>query len=55
MVVPIPFSRALYLYGAPLIVPRDGDIEEWRMRLEDEMNELAARADRLVEGDKVEG
>ena len=55
MVMPMPFTRALFLYGAPLIVPRDGDIEEWRRRLEEEMNELADRAEKLVEGEKDEG
>ena len=30
MVVPLPFTRALFLYGEPIVVPRDGDIEEWR-------------------------
>ena len=48
MVVPMPFTRALYLYGAPVIVPRDGDTEEWRLRLETTMNELAEKAERLV-------
>ena len=48
MVVPLPFSRALYLYGAPMLVPRDGDTEEWRQRLEVTMNELADDAERLV-------
>jgi lysophospholipid acyltransferase (LPLAT)-like uncharacterized protein len=40
MVVPIPFTRALFLYGAPIAVPRDGDVEEWRARVEDALNEL---------------
>jgi lysophospholipid acyltransferase (LPLAT)-like uncharacterized protein len=48
MVVPLPFSRALYLYGAPMLVPRDGDTEEWRLRLQTTMNELADDAERLV-------
>lgn len=48
MVVPMPFTRVLYLYGAPFIVPRDGDTEEWRLRLETTMNELADEAERLV-------
>ena len=55
MVVPFPFSRALFLYGQPLFVPRDGNIEEWRRRLEEEMNELADRAEKLVQGEKDEG
>ena len=45
MVVPIPFSRALFLYGEPILVPRDGDIEEWRAHVERSMNDLASRAE----------
>jgi len=48
MVLPLPFTRALYLYGAPLFVPRDGDTEEWRLRLEEAMNKLADDAERLI-------
>jgi lysophospholipid acyltransferase (LPLAT)-like uncharacterized protein len=45
MVVPLPFSRAVFLYGEPIHVPRDGDVEEWRGRVETEMNRLADRAE----------
>jgi lysophospholipid acyltransferase (LPLAT)-like uncharacterized protein len=48
MVVPKPFSRALFLYGSPVIVPRGGDVEEARERLERVMNDLADEAERLV-------
>ncbi|HEV7574176.1 MAG TPA: hypothetical protein VGQ21_21980 [Thermoanaerobaculia bacterium] len=48
MVFPMPFTRVLYLYGAPMHVPRDGDTEEWRTRLQNTMNELADDAERLV-------
>lgn len=48
MVVPMPFSRVVFLYGAPMLVPRDGDTEEWRLRLQNMMNELADDAERLV-------
>jgi len=48
MVVPLPFTRVLYLYGAPMFIPRDGDTEEWRRRLEEVMTELADEAERLV-------
>lgn len=44
MRIPIPFTRAVYLYGEPIFVPRDGDVEEWRVKVEQAMNELAARA-----------
>ena len=50
MVVPYPFSKALFLYGEPLHVPRDGDVEEWRRRVEDALNALAEEAERLVDG-----
>ncbi|HEX2062656.1 MAG TPA: lysophospholipid acyltransferase family protein [Thermoanaerobaculia bacterium] len=50
MVVPYPFSKVLFLYGAPMHVPRDGDVEEWREKVERVMNELADEAEKLVEG-----
>jgi lysophospholipid acyltransferase (LPLAT)-like uncharacterized protein len=46
MVVPYPFTRAIFLYGDPIVVPRDGDVEEWRGRVERAMNELADSAER---------
>ena len=49
MVVPYPFSKALFLYGEPMLVPRDGDVEEWRLRVERVMNDLADEAERLLE------
>ena len=48
MVVPYPFSKALFLYGEPMHVPRDGDVEEWRVKVEETMNALAEEAERLV-------
>jgi hypothetical protein len=48
MVVPYPFSKALFLYGEPMHVPRDGDVEEWRVTVEKTMNALAEEAERLV-------
>lgn len=46
MVIPLPFSRAAFLYGAPISVPRDGNVEEWRGRVERAMNDLAEEAER---------
>ncbi|HEV8434240.1 MAG TPA: hypothetical protein VGR95_12570 [Thermoanaerobaculia bacterium] len=46
MVIPRPFTRALFLYGEPIVVPRDGDMEEWRTRVEERMNALADEAER---------
>jgi lysophospholipid acyltransferase (LPLAT)-like uncharacterized protein len=43
--VPLPFSKAIYLYGDPFEVPRRGDVEEWRGRVEGVLNELAATAE----------
>jgi lysophospholipid acyltransferase (LPLAT)-like uncharacterized protein len=55
MVVPFPFSRAIYLYGEPIPVPRDGNVEEWRRRVEDAMNDLAASAEEHFEDHWKEG
>ena len=55
MVVPYPFSKVLFLYGEPVRVPRDGDVEEWRQRVERQMNDLADEAEKLVEERKDEG
>ena len=41
MVVPRPFTRAIFLYGQPIAVPRRADVEEWRGRVEGVLNELA--------------
>jgi lysophospholipid acyltransferase (LPLAT)-like uncharacterized protein len=49
MIVPLPLSRAIYLYGEPLAVPRDGDVEEWRLRIEQVLNDLAERAEQNFE------
>jgi len=46
--IPMPFSKLTYVYGAPITVPRDGDVEEWRKRLEDAMNALADEATQLA-------
>ena len=48
MIIPKPFSKGVCLYGRPMVVPRDGDPEEWRLRLETTLNELSAEAERLV-------
>lgn len=45
MIVPRPFSRAVFVYGEPIAVPRDGDVEEWRLKIEREMNDLADSAE----------
>jgi lysophospholipid acyltransferase (LPLAT)-like uncharacterized protein len=45
-IVPIPLSKAIFLYGPPILVPRDGDVEEWRLLIERAMNDLAEEAER---------
>ena len=45
MIVPLPFTRAIYLYGEPIVVPRDGDVEHWRHKVETIMNALANEAE----------
>jgi lysophospholipid acyltransferase (LPLAT)-like uncharacterized protein len=49
--VPYPFSKGLYLYGAPMRVARKADEEEqerFRASLEDELDRLTDRADEQV-------
>jgi lysophospholipid acyltransferase (LPLAT)-like uncharacterized protein len=48
MIIPRPFSRSVIVYGAPMTVPRHGDIEEWRLNVETTLNDLSAEAERLV-------
>ena len=45
MVIPLPLSRVVYLYGEPMSVPRDAEVEEWATKLEETMNQLAAEAE----------
>ena len=49
MVVPHPFTRAIFLYGEPIVVPRDGNAEEWRVTIEQRMNVLADQAEEQFE------
>ena len=48
MIVPYPFTKAVYLYGEPIFVPRDGDVEEYRERVERALNDLTDQAERMV-------
>jgi lysophospholipid acyltransferase (LPLAT)-like uncharacterized protein len=52
MIIPMPFTRGVFVYGEPLLVPRDGDIEEWRQTVEKRMNELADEAERRAMSDQ---
>jgi len=52
MMVPLPFSRAVYVIGEPFEVPpdlSDTEFERYRLRLEQELNKVTAEADRLME------
>jgi lysophospholipid acyltransferase (LPLAT)-like uncharacterized protein len=46
MVIPMPFSRAIFLYGDPISVSRDDDVEESRLRVERSLDALAEQAER---------
>ena len=48
MIVPRPLSKAVFVYGQPIVVPRDGDVEEWRLKIEREMNAVADEAEAEV-------
>ena len=45
MVIPWPFTKALFVYGEAITVPRYGDVEEWRVRVQNALNELSDRAE----------
>ncbi|MDP6588339.1 MAG: lysophospholipid acyltransferase family protein [Alphaproteobacteria bacterium] len=50
-VIALPFSRGLYLWGAPIHVARDADddaLEKARMDLENSLNRLTEAADRRM-------
>lgn len=49
--VPMPFSRGVFIWGEPIHVPRDADaaaLERYRIRIEDELNRITAEADRAT-------
>ncbi len=52
-VVPLPFTRGVIAWGEPIEVPRDGDEEEARRRIEAAMNALADAADAAVGAEPV--
>ena len=49
MIVPAPFTRALFLYGEPISIGRDEDVEQARRRVEEALNQLDDRAERDFE------
>ncbi|HXG58230.1 MAG TPA: hypothetical protein VNL91_04335 [Thermoanaerobaculia bacterium] len=46
MVVPLPFSKAIFVYGEPVRIARDEDVEQARIRVERALNALADEAER---------
>ena len=47
--IPHPFTRALFVYGEPIFVPRrltDDEAEAMRKTIEDRLNELADGTER---------
>ena len=49
MVVPFPFTQAVFLYGDPIAIARDEDVETARLRVEKAMNEVAEKAERYFD------
>ena len=49
MVIPLPFSRAAFLYGDPISISRDEDVEGARLRVENAMNRLADDAEQYFD------
>jgi len=45
MVVPYPFTKAVFVYGDPLWIARDDDIEQARQQVERALNALSVRAE----------
>jgi lysophospholipid acyltransferase (LPLAT)-like uncharacterized protein len=48
MIVPLPFSKALFLYGPPMSFARDANLEDESLRLAQTLHELEIEAERLV-------
>ena len=56
-IVALPFSRGVYVWGAPIEVPKDGDDtsrEAARLLVEDRLNAVTFEADRLVGQSAIE-
>jgi len=45
MVIPMPFSRVAFLYGEPISISRDEDVEAARRKVENALNKIADDAD----------
>jgi lysophospholipid acyltransferase (LPLAT)-like uncharacterized protein len=56
MLLPLPFSRGVFIYGKLIDVPRkldEAEMESWRARVEEQFNALTAEADRLMGHEQV--
>ena len=54
--IPLPFSRAAFVYGEPILIPRKLKEEEkdaWRTRIENELNRITDLADELCQQPKL--
>lgn len=51
--IPRPFTRGVFVWGEPTIIPKDCDPEAARAALEERMTRLSETADRLVGRDPV--
>lgn len=49
MILPKPFTRGVFLYGAPITIPRDGDVEEWRVKVEERLNGMMEEVEERFE------
>lgn len=46
--IPYPFSRVIFIAGAPIMIDREANTETMRQRIESVMNSLTAQADELA-------
>jgi len=56
MVLPLPFSRGIFLWGDPILVPKQLDkdgIESYRAMIEEKLNALTGEADRRMGHDRL--
>lgn len=54
LTLPKPFSRAVYVLGPPIFVPRDisrDELQRYRSRVQSEMDRLQEKADSLIRGE----
>lgn len=52
-ILPLPFTRGVYVYGSPIAVAPNADSDATRLLIETQLNELTARADALMGVDAI--